>query len=305
MDLVLTAIRSDLTSVLNTGTYLLTGLFLLAVFTSYVGIISNRANWADVILRLVIGLIILQNYVWIMDKTYEIVVSVDQAVNPEQNFVNQYASMSDNMQQQFKSNTQQSFATQISNTLFGQFSLHNIIINLSFIFYAVIAKAMEAIRYSLAEILYKLGPILVPFILFHSTSRILKGWYIHYVSVLCWPILWHIVLSIAVALSQQIGTTGQGIEQFACLNFAVCFVLIFSPFIVASLANGAGLGNSSGLLGIVSSNSFLNAANMFGLGGVRTASSIMTGNVFQNTGTPTTMGGKFKDPMLGKDQKED
>ena len=39
-------------------------------------------------------------------------------------------------------------------------------------------------------------------------------------------------------LKRQIAQTGEGIEQFACLNFAICFVLVFSPMIVSGLVAG-------------------------------------------------------------------
>jgi hypothetical protein len=298
MDIVLSVVRNDLATVLSTGKYLLVSLFILAVFVNYIGVLNQGINWADVIIRLVIGFILLQNYIWIMDTTYNIVSGVDQTINPNQNYVDQYATMSQNMQNQFQQNTQQNIASQIGNALFGKFSLHNLIINLSFIFYALISKIMEAIRYSFTGIWYKLGPILIPLILFRSTASVLKGWYTSYVAVLCWPILWHIALSIAVALSNQIAQTGGGIEQFACLNFAVCFVVIISPFIVSGLIAGTGGSSSVGAGGILSTNQLANTTTglykdtmkTFKNAGVRTGNS-----------TPTTSNGKFKDFMTGNE----
>lgn len=299
MDTVLTAVKGDLSTVLTTGSYLLGSLFILAVFINYIGLFSYSVNWADVIVRLIIGFVLIQNYVWIMDTTYGIVSGIDQAINPNQNFVDQYATMSNNMQQQFQNNTQQSIVSQVGNAIFGRFSLHNLIINLSFIFYAVVSKIMEAVRYSVTGILYKLGPALIPLILFRSTSRILKGWYTSYVAVLCWPILWHVALSIAVALSNQIGSSNQGIEQFACLNFAVCFVLIFSPFIINSLVAGAGAGSSPGLGGIISSNKATNFMGVVSTGAIKGISERV---IQPNIQSPSTSSGIFKDFMTGNDE---
>ncbi len=303
MDIVLAAIKTDLSSVLDAGRYLLTGLFILAVFNSYVGILSKTVNWTDVILRLVIGFVLLQNYVWVMDTTRDIVIGIDQMVNPEQSTINQYAQMNDNMQKQYEANTQRSLVEQVKTFFFGH--LHTLVVNLSFIFYAVISKIMEAIRYSLVGILYKLGPILIPLILFTSTDKVLKGWYTHYVSVLCWPILWHIALSVAVALSEQVGATGQGIEQFACLNFAVCFVLILSPMIVSSLVAGVGMGGAASMIGFMATNALFGAGRQSlrqlsggANGNNKYSPQVLPPSAYQSTGTPTVMGGKFKDVML-------
>ncbi|MBF0490206.1 MAG: type IV secretion system protein [Candidatus Omnitrophica bacterium] len=301
MDLVISVIKVDLGNCLNAGRYMLVSLFILAVFIRYVGLLSHHVNWADVILRLVIGFILLQNYVWIMDTTRNMVCGVDQMITPEQDFVNQYANMSQTMQTKNENTTNQSILTQVANAVvnFGRYTIRNLIINLSFIFYALFAKVMEAIRYSMVAILYKTGPVLIPLLLFESTANVVKGWYTSYVSVLCWPILWHIILSIAVSLGNQIMTNG-GLEQFACLNFAVCFVLIFSPFIINSFVAGLGVGSSSGLAGMMSSTATGNLMTSTGHAGLKTTAFIIADKFLK---TPTTSSGKFKDYMLG-DNKE-
>jgi hypothetical protein len=304
MDIVITSVKADLFTALDAGRYMLTALFIVAVFMSYLDVLNSNVNWSNVIMRLVLGFVLLQNYTWIMDTARDVVVGVDERINPDQSYINQYAQMSDNMQKQYEANTQTSFVSNVSNFLFGKFTLHTLIINLSFIFYAVVSKVMEAIRYSLVGILYKMGPILVPLILFKSTGNILRGWFISYISVLCWPILWHIALSVAVALSAQIGASGQGIEQFACLNFAVCFVLVFSPMIVSSLVAGVGMGSSGTIAGLMANNSLFRTAFGSGQSGMRTIGDVIQGrSVSQNfppvNQTPTTMGGIFKDILLG------
>ena len=298
MDLVLFAVKTDLANVLNAGQYMLLSLFGLAVLMNFLNILKYNVNWADVILRLVLGLILLQNYAWVMDTTRDIVVGVDEMVNPNQDFVSQYAVMSQNMQKKHEDTTSQSILSQVTNAVisFGRYTFRNLIINLSFIFYALISKVMEAVRYCLIAILYKLGPVFIPFVLFQSTGNVVKGWFTSYVSVLCWPILWHIALSIAVSFGNQLMTTG-GVEQFACLNLAVCFVLIFSPFIINSLAAGVGAGSSGALAGIMSSNTVINSMRGVGQAG------IMYGGVALTGKTPTTTSGKFRDFMLGDEDK--
>ncbi|MBI3601515.1 MAG: type IV secretion system protein [Candidatus Omnitrophica bacterium] len=297
MDLVLSVVKTDLANALNAGRYMLASLFMLAVFVRYAGILSHHVSWADVIVRLVVGFVLLQNYTWIMDTTRNIVAGVDQTINPQQDFVSQYASMSQTMQTKNENTTNQSILGQIANATvnFFRYTLRNLVINLSFIFYALVSKIMEAVRYSMAAILYKTGPVIIPLVLFESTGRVVKGWFTSYVSVLCWPILWHIVLSIAVAIGSQIMTNG-GLEQFAALNFAVCFVLVFSPFIINSFVSGVGAGSSAGLAGLMSSSATTNLLNQTGLAGFKTATGFIDDRFMKN---PTTSSGKFKDTMLG------
>ena len=286
MDFIIDVVKGDLSRVLYAGQLMLSGLFLLAVFTQYIGVAQHQGGWTGLLLRLAIGFILLQNYVWIMDTTKDIVTGVDLMINPDQSYINQYASMSDNLRQEYEANVQKSITSQILN--FGKNTIHNLIINLSFIFYAVISKIMEAIRYSITAILYKLGPILIPLILFNSTKRVLNGWFTSYVSVLAWPILWHITLAIAVAISQRIGLTGEGIEYFVALNFAIGFVLIFSPMIIASLAAGVGIGAAASLAGAFASKSAIDTIRQGGRLGVSATAGSITGGIqaAQNNSQP-------------------
>ncbi len=302
MDLVLLAIKADLDNVLNAGRYMLASFFLLAVFINYVGILSRSVNWADVIVRLVIAFILLQNYVWLMDTTRNIVISIDQTISPNQNTVSQYAAMSDNIWKLHEESTRPSIISQIK-FIFSSAIFHNLIINLSFFLYSALAKVMEAVRYSMIAILYKLGPTLIPLILFQSTAGVVKGWFTSYVSILCWPILWHIVLGIAVSLSNG----NHSIEQFACINFAVCFVVVFSPLIINSLISGMGVGSSSAIAGLLSSKAAVGLMSTTGQVGVTTLASRAVQPFMQRLSsinkTPTTAAGSFKNLMLGDKNK--
>ncbi len=304
MDTVITAVKADLTNIINAGQYMLLSLFILAVVVNYIGILTHQVNWADVILRLVIGVILLQNYVWVMDTTRTIITSVDQMVNPNQDFVSQYAQMSNNFWQQQQAATQPSIISQIK-IYFSSAIFHNFIINVSFILYAIIANIMEAVRYCLAAIMYKLGPVLISLILFKTTDKVVKGWFTSYVAILSWPILWHIALGIAVDVSN----TNSSIEQFACINFSVCFVLIFTPLIINSLIAGIGTGSSSAVAGIMSSNTALGVLATAGHTGVSTAASKFVSPLlhkfFPSNQTPTTTDNNFKKFMLGDDDTND
>ncbi|MCK5580748.1 MAG: type IV secretion system protein [Candidatus Omnitrophica bacterium] len=246
MDFIISVINSDLAGMIDLGRVLLSSLFIISCFVMYLRVFQNKANWTALIIRLIIGFLLLQNYSWIMDTTKDIVVGLDQVINPDQSAANQYVVMSQNMQTVYENNQQKGF----SLALFGKKTLHNLVINLSFIFYSIVSNVMQAIRYSIVAIVYKLGPILIPFIVFDATKRIVQGWYTSYIAVLSWPILWHIVLSIAVALSGKIDPTVDGLEKFVMMNFAVCFVLLYSPMIVTSLTYGIGTGIAASMAGI-------------------------------------------------------
>ncbi|MCA9408627.1 MAG: hypothetical protein KC733_08050, partial [Candidatus Omnitrophica bacterium] len=239
MDFILDAIRGDLTGTLIIGRTLLGAFFVLACFFMYLGIFTSKnANWSGLLFRLVLGFVLLQNYSLVMDSVKDIIVAVDSTVNPSTTGAEQYMVISENMQKLYEENQPKGF----SLAVFGKKTLHNLTINVSFIFYSIVSNVMQAIRYTITGIIYKIGPLLIPFIVFKSTIKIIEGWFRSYVAVLSWPILWHIVLSIAVTMSGSIDLSLDGVEKFVMLNFAVCFVLIFSPMIVSSLISGAGIG---------------------------------------------------------------
>ncbi len=266
MEFVTDVVKEDLNGVMQVGRFMIASLFALAVLTHYLGIFHNNSNWSSLLLRLVVGFVLLQNYVWIMDTTKDIVIGLDAKINPNQDFVNQYVQMVENVRAEYEESIQQNFTTRILD--FGKNTVHNLIINFSFIFYAIVSRIMEAIRYSVVGIMYKLGPVLIPLILFNSTKRVLNGWFTSYVSVLSWPILWHITLSIAVAISERIGVSGEGIEQFVALNFAIGFILVFSPMIITSLAAGIGAGGAVSLAGAFATKMALDTMKQGGRVGV-------------------------------------
>lgn len=297
MDFILDTIRSDLGGILGVGRILLGGFFIMSCFFMYLGIFTAKgANWSGLLFRLILGFVLLQNYALVLDSVRDIIVAVDTTVNPSTSAVDQYATMSQKMQELYEENQQKGF----SLALFGKKTLHNLTINLSFIFYAIVSNVMQAIRYTVAGIIYKIGPLIIPFIVFKSTSRIIEGWFKSYVSVISWPILWHIVLSIAVTMSGSIDLTVDGIEKFIMLNFAVCFVLIFSPMIMSSLISGAGIGAAASMAALGAINRISDHAKRGG----RVATGTLAGGVDATLGAvasgeynaiiPESMSGGFK-----------
>jgi len=297
MDFILDAIRTDLAGILIIGRTLLGSFFIFACFFMYLGIFASKeANWSGVIFRLILGFVLLQNYALVMDTVKDIIVAVDTAINPSTSAPEQYMIMSQNMQDLYEQNQPKGF----SLAVFGKKTLHNLTINVSFIFYSIVSNVMQAIRYTVAGIIYKIGPLLIPFIVFKSTTRIIEGWFKSYVAVISWPILWHIVLSIAVTMSGSIDLTLDGVEKFIMLNFAVCFVLIFTPMIMSSLIAGSGIGSAA---------SFAALGAVYKIGehvkrGGRTATGTLAGGVDSSVGAitngeygsviPATLSGSFK-----------
>lgn len=285
MDFILDTIRSDLTGILTVGRTLLGSFFILACFFMYLGIFaSKQANWSSLLLRLVLGFVLLQNYALVMDTVKDIIVAVDSTINPSSNAADQYLVMSQQMQELYEQNQQQGF----SLALFGKKTLYNLTVNISFIFYSIVSNVMQAIRYTLAGIIYKLGPLLIPFIVFKSTVRIIEGWFRSYVAVISWPILWHIVLSIAVTLSANIDLSVDGIEKFVMLNFAVCFVLIFTPMIITGLISGAGI---IGAAGSIAAWGAINQLSRYGQMGGRAVTRSLAGGADAAAGA--AMDGKY------------
>ncbi len=297
MDFIINVIKNDLAGVLSIGRLLLGSFFVLAVLFMYLGIFTNKqANWSGLVFRLVIGFVLLQSYSLVLDMVKDIVVAIDTTINPQTTAADQYMVMSQNMQNVYEQNQQKGF----SLAVFGKKTLHNLTINVSFIFYAIVSNVMQAIRYTIIGILYKLGPLLIPFIVFKSSIRMIEGWFRSYVAVISWPILWHIVLSIAVTLSGNIQPTLDGIEQFVMLNFAVCFVLIFSPMIVSSLISGGGIGGAASMAALGAVNKIsenIKRGGRVAVGGVAGSVDSATGSVMSGelkTIIPESLSGGFK-----------
>ncbi|MCA9407229.1 MAG: hypothetical protein KC733_00950, partial [Candidatus Omnitrophica bacterium] len=140
MDFILDTIRGDLIGVLTTGRTLLGSFFIMACFFMYLGIFTSKgANWSGLIFRLILGFVLLQNYALVMDSVKDIIVAVDTTINPSESAAEQYMIMSQNMQELYEQNQ----STGFSLAVFGKKTLHNLTINLSFIFYSIVSYVMQ------------------------------------------------------------------------------------------------------------------------------------------------------------------
>lgn len=289
MDIILGVVKANLNEIISLGNTLLGGLFILACFMTFLGTFQNKANWPGLFLRVVAGFWLLENYVWVMDLTRDIVVGVDKVITPDPNAANLYVEMSDRLQAVYEKSQKTGF----SFALLGKKTLYNMTINLSFIFYAIVSNVMEAVRYTIIAIVYKLGPVLIPLIAFKTTIRVVIGWFTSYVAVLSWPILWHIVLSIATSLIGGEELTLADLEGFIMINFAVGFVLIYTPLIVAGLSAGIGVGIAASLAGRGAINKLTDIGHK-GLQIVRGGDR----GYSKNTNYPSVKGG-LKNPVQG------
>jgi hypothetical protein len=239
-DTLINIIKADLGSSIETGEVMLFGLFPLAILFTLIAVFSNKASWSSLIARVLIGIAMIQSYTWIMDTTRDLVTGVNEKIIPAQDFIAQYQQIVENFRTYYENNQQKGFLNQFKE--FGKNSITNLVINLSFIFYGIASYVMNTVRFIIAGFLYKIGPALIPFILFRSTGKVIAGWYTSYVSVLLWPIIWQITLAIAVAISANIVETGDGLMNFISINFAVSAMVIFAPMVVTALAAGYGVG---------------------------------------------------------------
>ncbi len=281
---LITIIKEDLNTSLQTGELLLFGLFPLAILFTLLAVFSNKASWPSLILRVIIGIALLQSYVWIMDTTRDIAIGVNNKINPEQDFIAQYQLIVENFRQYYESNQQKGVLNQIKE--FGKNGVTNIVINLSFIFYGIASYVMNTIRFIVAGFLYKLGPVLIPFILFRTTAKVVAGWYTSYVAVLLWPVIWQLTLAIAVAISANIAETGDGLMNFVSINFAVSAMVIFAPMIVTALAAGYGVGGVASLAGVLATNRAYGAVReglRMGVGGTSGAITSATGRALNTS----------------------
>lgn len=242
MDIIIDTIKQDIGTVITVGQQLAGFFFLLACLFNYIVTLQGKSSWTRLITSLVIVFVMLHHYVWIMDSTKLIVDGVRSEVTSNQNFVTQYQDMVERFQEVYEDNEGTHFVAGISIERISQKMLHNLIVNLSFIFYGLISFIMNALRADLIGILWMLGPLLIPFLLFQSTMKIVGGWYTGLISIYLWPLVWQITLGIAVAQSGNIQVNGQGLIEFISLNFATCAMLIMAPLLISSLAAGAGAG---------------------------------------------------------------
>jgi len=299
-DSLINIIKADLNTSIETGEILLFGLFPLAVLFTLLAVFANKANWSSLILRVIIGIAMIQSYTWIMDMTRDLVVGVNDKIVPVQDFVEQYQQIVENFRTYYENNQQKGFLNQLKE--FGKNSITNLVINLSFIFYGIASYVMNTVRFIIAGFLYKIGPALIPFLLFRSTVKVVAGWYTSYVAVLLWPIIWQITLAIAVTISANIAETGDGLMNFISINFAVSAMLIFAPMIVTALAAGYGVGAVASFAGVLATTKAFDTLQQGLKAGVSGSSGAITAGgtkMFNTSGITqaSSAGGRFVNLM--------
>ena len=265
-DIIISIVKTHLDTVIHLGGTLLLSFLPLAILITYLGVMRNRASWADLFLRVVIGFIILQNYEYWMDSIRNIVVDIINTVTPN-DFVNEYMKLVDDFQQKYAEQQAANPWEAIQNFL--KHSVTTFVINLSFLFYSIATFVMNTVRYVFAALLYKIGPLLVPFILFQSTGKIIGGWLTSYISVLFWPLLWRIMLSIAVDQGHNIDFTADGLSTFVVFNLAVAVMIVFSPLIMTSISAGLGVGFVSSLTGAMATRGTFDVLRQTGEMGIK------------------------------------
>ena len=302
-DNIIGIIKKTIAIDIDTGETLLLKLLPLAILVTYVAVMHRKSNWESLFLRLVIGFVILGGYEFWMDSIRDISVSIINRVSPD-DFITQYTQMVDAFQQKFAENQTGNFFERLGQGL--QYLSTNIIINLSFLFYSIATYVMNTVRFLLASFLYKIGPLLVPFILFPSTIKIIGGWITSYISVLFWPLLWRIMLSIAVEQGGGIPLTNEGLMTFVAFNMAVAAMIIFSPMIITSLAAGIGTGVAASFAGAFATKGAFDVLKRTGKIGFKGTAGAVSGvgksglNLTQGAvgfTAATTIGGSIKNVM--------
>ncbi|MBU1862484.1 MAG: type IV secretion system protein [Candidatus Omnitrophica bacterium] len=273
-------VKDQVGDMINLGRYLTAGLFGLAALFTYVGIFQGKMNFTRLITCLVIGFVMLQSYTWIMDTTRDIVEGINYQINGGEDYLNEFLDMSTMVQQKHEEVVEKGLGSKIMDAVanFGKETMHNFVVSLSFMFFSLIVKIMTSIRNCVIGIMYLLGPLLIPFLLFDTTRKVVRGWFTSYIGCLAWPILWNLTVRLSIAYASTFSITDdsvplEALEPFVALNFAVGFVVVFAPMIITSLANGIGAGAAASLAGAFASQSAMNVTKT----GIGTAGRVMEG----------------------------
>ncbi|MCP4653465.1 MAG: conjugal transfer protein TraG [Candidatus Omnitrophica bacterium] len=240
-------ILQQVNHMVTVGRLLLGTFFIIATVSTYLGSVSGKGGFTSLFVRLTLAFLLLQNYVPLIDVTENMVVSLNERVNPNQDWISNYAKMNQTAHKEYADNVKRDWGDMFRN--FGKSATNNLVTSFSFIFNSLALKVMSIIRRMLLAILKVIGPLLIPFIVFGFGSRIFSGWYTSFISTLSWPIIWGLVLSLAVKAGNIYGSSGAGLEDFVGFNFAVGFVIIFVPMIVSALATGMGIGAAASFAG--------------------------------------------------------
>jgi hypothetical protein len=113
---------------------------------------------------------------------------------------------------------------------------------LSFILLVAARFLLMAFQHFYWLLLIALGPFLILGTLFESASGITKNLFKNMIQVACWPIIWSILSAFLKALPFASAYDGVGgFVTVITLNLILSVALLFSPFIVSQLCEGASL----------------------------------------------------------------
>ncbi|MCA9404743.1 MAG: hypothetical protein KC897_13220, partial [Candidatus Omnitrophica bacterium] len=102
-DTLINVVKSDLTVSYGVGYILLSGLFPLSAFLTYIGAFKQQVNWSWLIVRLVIGFVLLDQYEFILDTTRLLVQGLHQALGLHTDYVAQYQRILEQFQTLYES----------------------------------------------------------------------------------------------------------------------------------------------------------------------------------------------------------
>ena len=262
MDNFFNILKTDMISVVKLAQYLIVAFFPIACFLQYHKVFVGQTNYRVLLVRTVVIFMILTNYVSFMELNKDIIAGVTKKITNGQNNAILYSQMLTKAEQKQRENQKQekkSFLKSLGNFGVGNFTIQNVIVTTCFYFYRIVTRVMGVVQKTMIGILYKLGPLLLLFLLFDKTIAVVIGWYRSYLCTLSWPLLWSIILSLAVTISKNYNISGVGFELFIAVNFAVCWVIIFTPMIINNLVSGAGIGTAASIAGGMASKMTANA----------------------------------------------
>ena len=108
---------------------------------------------------------------------------------------------------------------------------------------------MGIIRLFAMCILYVIGVIAIPLIIFPQASRVAKGWFIAIIEVGCWAILWKLVL-VLFEIFQPYDIKGAADFLTVALYYiTIGCVMLWTPKLISSLGRGIGIGESMSMAG--------------------------------------------------------
>ena len=113
---------------------------------------------------------------------------------------------------------------------------------ISFIILVVARFFLLAFQHFYWFLLVALGPFMILAGLFDASSGITRGLFKTMFQIACWPVIWSVLSAFLKVLPFASAYSGEGnLVTIVTLNLIIAIALLFSPFIVAQLADGVNL----------------------------------------------------------------